>query len=239
MLFRAPLLQRSKDEGEKPFWISYADLMTAMMMLFLVVMAVSIIAITNPGPENSHAGEVKKLCIEIKREAEKIEGVTVDCDNQRRVDFGPQALFQNNEYALSAETKRKLREFVPIIHSVVNKDTSRHLLKEVIVEGYASQTGSYLHNLQLSMRRAESVLCTLFETPQTDEKPLSDDEKTMIRDLFLVGGYSFNNGEGKSDVQMRRVEFKLEFLGYGEKPLGAGHAITPDFGKCQEFGIQL
>lgn len=25
---------RSRDEGEKPFWISFADLMTAMMILF-------------------------------------------------------------------------------------------------------------------------------------------------------------------------------------------------------------
>jgi flagellar motor protein MotB len=33
---------RSKDEGEKPFWISFADLMTALMTLFLVVMAVSL-----------------------------------------------------------------------------------------------------------------------------------------------------------------------------------------------------
>ncbi|HGW3093389.1 TPA: flagellar motor protein MotB, partial [Escherichia coli] len=29
--------QRRSDEAEKPFWISYADLMTAMMVLFLVV----------------------------------------------------------------------------------------------------------------------------------------------------------------------------------------------------------
>jgi len=239
MLFRHPPLARPKEEGEKPFWISYADLMTAMMMLFLVVMAVSIIAITNPGPENSHVDDVKKLCLEIKLEAEKIEGVTVDCDNQKRVDFGPQALFLNNDYGLSPETKRKLREFVPIIHAVVNQDTSKHLLKEVVIEGYASQTGSYLHNLQLSMRRAESVLCTLFEPSQPDEKPLSDDEKSMIRDLFLVGGYSFNNGEGKSDVQMRRVEFKLEFLGYGENPIVPKPLTSPDFGKCQEFGINL
>ena len=29
------------DEAEKPFWISYSDLMTALMVLFLVVMAVA------------------------------------------------------------------------------------------------------------------------------------------------------------------------------------------------------
>ena len=29
------LKRRSKGEAEKPFWISYADLMTALMVLFL------------------------------------------------------------------------------------------------------------------------------------------------------------------------------------------------------------
>ena len=36
----------SKEEAEKPFWISYADLMTALMVLFLVVMSVALLAVT-------------------------------------------------------------------------------------------------------------------------------------------------------------------------------------------------
>jgi Mn2+/Fe2+ NRAMP family transporter len=44
----APIVvkRRSKDEAEKPFWISYADLMTALMVLFLVVMSVALLAVT-------------------------------------------------------------------------------------------------------------------------------------------------------------------------------------------------
>ena len=38
--------QRHREEGEKPFWISYADLMTAMMVLFLVVMVASLSSVT-------------------------------------------------------------------------------------------------------------------------------------------------------------------------------------------------
>ena len=38
---------RQKDEGEKPFWISFADLMTALMTLFLVVMAAAVWLTTN------------------------------------------------------------------------------------------------------------------------------------------------------------------------------------------------
>ena len=37
---------RSHDDGERPFWISYADLMTALMTLFLVVMVTSLTKIT-------------------------------------------------------------------------------------------------------------------------------------------------------------------------------------------------
>ncbi len=43
---RSPPIARNKDEGEKPFWISYADLMTALMILFLVVMVASLITVT-------------------------------------------------------------------------------------------------------------------------------------------------------------------------------------------------
>lgn len=34
------------EEGEKPFWISYSDLMTALMILFLVVMVSTLSAVT-------------------------------------------------------------------------------------------------------------------------------------------------------------------------------------------------
>ncbi len=38
--------KRHSDEAEKPFWISYADLMTAMMVLFFVVMVASLSSVT-------------------------------------------------------------------------------------------------------------------------------------------------------------------------------------------------
>ena len=37
---RVVVKRNGRDEAEKPFWISFADLMTALMVLFLVVMLV-------------------------------------------------------------------------------------------------------------------------------------------------------------------------------------------------------
>lgn len=42
----------NKSEGESPFWISFSDLMTALMTLFLVVMAVTLISIQKSIPES-------------------------------------------------------------------------------------------------------------------------------------------------------------------------------------------
>lgn len=231
MLSRLPCPAKPKEEGEKPFWISYADLMTAMMMLFLVVMTFSLVIITNPGPELEHLKKIQQLCDQIKVAAQGVQGVTVDCVNNR-IDFGTQAQFDNNDYKLSDTAKQSLRQFVPIVLDVARKDRGK-LLKRVVVEGYASPTGSYLLNLQLSMRRAETVLCSLFEAPKSSETSLLDDDKRMIRDLFLVGGYSFNNGQGKSEAEMRRVEFKLDFLGFGEQAGVAKSSSASNFGQCQ------
>ena len=40
---RIVLKRGGRDEAEKPFWISFADLMTALMVLFLVVMGVALL----------------------------------------------------------------------------------------------------------------------------------------------------------------------------------------------------
>jgi hypothetical protein len=84
------------------------------------------------------------------------------------------------------------------------------------VEGYTSKIGSYLFNLDLSLKRAHSVLCALFDNPVAGESPLTEEHRQHIRNLFLVGGYSFNSSK-ESDEESRRVELKLEFWGLDEK----------------------
>ena len=47
MIGRAVVPKRgNRSEAEKPFWISYADLMTALMVLFLVAMSVAMMTVT-------------------------------------------------------------------------------------------------------------------------------------------------------------------------------------------------
>lgn len=218
------LPRRDRDEGEKPFWISYADLMTALMMLFLVVMAVSLFAITSRG--DRHEKDITNCMQEFEAmaKAKLDENVTVDVAN-RRVSFGTRARFANKDYNLSQESAQRLRAFTPVVLRFADSACGRKLLKRVVVEGYTSKTGSYLFNLDLSLKRAHSVLCALFDDPAPGEQVLSDDQKLAVRKLFLVGGYSSNSGKGTDD-ESRRVELKLEFWGLDDKEKAP--AITPD-----------
>jgi hypothetical protein len=55
----------SRDEAEKPFWISFADMMTALMVLFLVVMGVALLAVTKTVNEQDKIKKQRQADIEL------------------------------------------------------------------------------------------------------------------------------------------------------------------------------
>ena len=226
---------RSRDEAEKPFWISYADLMTALMVLFLVVMSVALLAVTKTvtqqeRQEKQHREAIDKFLDEVERATEHFPGVRVD-RNRRVIDFQDRARFERNVYRLSPEQDRLLREFVPELLKVASSDLGKSILKRVVVEGFADQSGTYLYNLDLSLRRSQVVLCALFGPPQPEEVPLTDGQLAEIRDLFVVGGYSFNDARMTAEAS-RRVELRLELYAVGENRVSTVAAPAGNFGVC-------
>jgi flagellar motor protein MotB len=121
-----------------------------------------------------------------------------------------------------------LRQFVPEILTLANGDLGKRVLKRVVVEGYTDRTGTYLSNLNLSLQRSERVLCSMFAT--AGASLLVEDQKEDVRNLFLVGGYSFNDSK-ETDEESRRVEMRLEFLGVGEQR-AAVPVQSGNFGDC-------
>lgn len=135
----------------------------------------------------------------------------------RSVNFGEKARFGIRSYELPLDSAIRLREFAPEVLKLVSSDCGRKLFRRVVVEGYTSKDGTYLYNLDLSLKRAHSVVCALMEEPkQLEATSLTDDQKRQIRNLFMVGGYSSNALKG-TDEDSRRVELKLEFWTLGEK----------------------
>ncbi|MCL2790226.1 MAG: hypothetical protein FWD79_06230 [Desulfobulbus sp.] len=228
------LAKKRTDEEEKPFWISFADLMTALMVLFLVAMAVALLAVTKTASEReqkeaAHRQDIKQVMERFAEAAEKFEGIHVNVDEAKErcvIYFDKELLFSDNSCNLTKDQERELRVFVPEMLDRANRDAvGKRVIKRFVLEGYTDNNGSYLFNVNLSLLRSQRVLCALFATTGTEL--LSDEQKKEVRDLFLVGGYSFNAAKS-TEEESRRVEMRVEFLGIDEK--------RPEPPKSDKFG---
>ena len=212
---------RSKDEGEKPFWISFADLMTALMTLFLVVMAVSLMVVTKKineatQAEKERSSEVLDICTSIKDDPTlKNQLITVDC-KENRINFGEAGRFGYNDYRLNAEGIKTLSALVPVVLEAANSENGKKWFKQIVIEGFTDTDGSYLYNLNLSLRRSEWVMCSLLDPTFNQELSLTDAQKNQIKQLFLAGGVSFNAAKDSKEAS-RRVELRMQFYGLKEK----------------------
>jgi len=234
MFQRVSMGNRGRDDGEKPFWISFADLMTALMVLFLLVMSVALLAVTRTISEREQLeaerqAEIVKLLDRIDKAAKK-QGIRVD-RNRAVIDFGDRARFDSASNALSPEQEQLLRSFVPEVLAIARDKGGQRWLKRIVVEGFTDRRGSYLYNLNLSLQRSQRVLCALMARPQVGERPMDRRELEEIRRLFLVGGYSSNSAKASLDAS-RRIELRLEFFGVDEPAAAPVKAFEGEFGTC-------
>lgn len=232
---------RHKDEGEKPFWISYADLMTALMILFLVVMVASLLSVTQriaeaTQGEKNRSAEIASLCHRLELKAKSLnKTIVVDC-HQNRIHFGEAGRFAHNDYRLGGEGATALKAVVPLVLDAAESEEGRKWFKQVLIEGFTDTDGSYLYNLHLSLQRSEWVMCSLLDDRRATEMQLSTEQRKQVRELFLAGGVSFNNAKESKDAS-RRVELRMQFYGLKEKgnqtnqPVPVFHITKPE--TCQ------
>lgn len=251
----------SYDAGEgadKAFWISFADLMTALMVLFLMVMAVALLSITRtaasttatptttpsqivsapvadqPAPpktsdttDSTESEAIKQLMKQLAQAVDATPGVQLDA-RRHVIDFGDRARFPTGSHRLDADSAKLLRQFVPQLLAVTESELGRRWVSRVVVEGFADARGDYLFNLNLSLQRAQRVLCALLDAPD-DGSALNDQQRVNVSDIFAVGGFSFNDQRASLDAS-RRIELRIEF---GPRPAASAVVRSTGFGTCR------
>ena len=143
---KLPSRKRARDEAEKPFWISFADLMTALMVLFLISVTVALFAVTQKPDEVAkqqaqRERDIQALLSKISESAKEYPGIIV---RGHSIDFGPRANFETGKSALSAEQSATLRAFVPKVLSAVRNPLGQKWFKRILVDGFADQRGTYI-----------------------------------------------------------------------------------------------
>lgn len=235
MFPRVVVKRGRKAEGESPFWISFSDLMSALMVLFLLVMAVTLVSVTKDVTsveqrKIQREKDIQELMATISETSREFPEVKVD-ESTYRINLGDVVRFDSARSDIQPAGARFLRGYVPVLLKAQGSSLGQRWIRRIVVEGFTDQDGTYLYNLGLSLDRSRRVVCVLFAPPSAEETALTDAEKRQIRDLFLVGGYSFNSMKASKEAS-RRVELKVDFWALDEEKPASPDLDAKEFGQC-------
>lgn len=203
---------RRRDSSKINYWMSYADLMSAMLMVFVLLLTIVILDYREDLAEKQSQIEgltnIKNDIIAALTEEFRGSNVKIEVDSQTgAIRFPGNILYEYNSAEISASGAEFLKEFVPKYFSIILQEKFKNEISNIIIEGHADKDGEYLTNLVLSQNRAFSVVKNIYgkDFPDFPEK---EDSKTYITSngrSFTVPVFN-ENGEYNAD-KSRRVEF--------------------------------
>lgn len=135
-------------------------------------------------------------------------GASIDVDESSgSIRFSSNILFNQNEYKLKEGSKEELSSLLKkyIDTLLLNEDIKKHI-EQIIIEGHTNSDGSYLHNLELSQKRALEVMTFLYKN--------YPEKSSILREYVSASGRSFSsmvlNEDGTEDKNAsRRIEIKF------------------------------
>jgi len=218
---------------DSDFWPTFTDLLSTILLVVLVIFVAIILSI-NKKTEEAQA-KVKQSQMEIaeqeKQIAEKekqIEALTyiqkdivTDLDKEFKeknvpisinkdtgaIKFDDDLLFETGKDVILPKFKEELKKFIPIYIGTLYGKYNEHIA-EIVVEGHTDDVGEYMDNLDLSQRRAFSVVKFIL-SDEFGEFPYKD----QVTKNITANGRSESQLkiiDGQVDQEKsRRVEFKF------------------------------
>lgn len=207
------------DDG---YWIPLADLMTGMMLIFLLISIALILKMRHvtDSYQKVKSQIYSKLYSEFKNDLPKW-GASLSKDDLSIRFNEPSILFATGQSGLKPQFKDILAKFFPRYIKILSEGNYKEL-SEIRIEGYTSSMWSssvsadekYFLNMDLSQQRTRQVLEYIYNLPNTDNIP-KNMYKNFIKNYVTANGLSSShliyNKNGKENIKAsQRVEFKID-----------------------------
>ena len=208
------LRPKSADTEENIFWMTMTDLMTGLVLVFMVLffwayMQGNMNKLQEQVAQESVSKELQKTLSE--------QDIEATVESSGIVKIQDLELFEVGDYHLSQKGKSYLNKFAPAyLNSVFSNEFLKENVEKIVIQGHTdSQTfvgkfspdEQYMKNMDLSLKRAYEVANYMSNTPYNKENG------DKLRKMIIVEGASFSNPimvNGKEDfAKSRRVELKL------------------------------
>lgn len=127
------------------------------------------------------------------------------------ITFSSDVLFRYNSSTLTEDSKKTLKEIIPMYLGVLLQDNFKPYIAEIIIEGHTDTDGDYQSNMTLSYNRANAVarFC------MNPNNGLTEGQIEQLQKLMTVNGRSYSdpiyqmNSEEVDMESSRRVEIKF------------------------------
>ncbi len=206
-----------ENEPQNPFALSIGDLMAALLLIFILLLASTLLRLQDEFENKTQIAErytaikediYKELMIEFKDDLERWNA-QID-PNELIFRFRePDILFGINQYNIKPKFASILKEFFPRYISVLSKPEFKENIEEIRIEGHTDNSGSYFHNMELSQNRTRSVLTYVLENTLEQEH-----DKEWVKLNLTANGLSYSRPIADNKIELgrslnRRVEFRI------------------------------
>jgi outer membrane protein OmpA-like peptidoglycan-associated protein len=207
----------SSSSKEDDTWISAADMMAGLMMIFLFI---AIIYIQNISKYFDDVSDVRdEICTNLRNEfAADLErwDMTI-CEGGLLIRFQSDSNFDRASSSLSPDFEKLLDSFIPRLFGVIwqYKDS----VSELRIEGHTDSTvrswdsplTGYIYNTKLSQDRSRNVLSYALNQPSII---INNNYLSWAFSSITAHGMSSSDLISKDDVELyeksRRVEFRIK-----------------------------
>lgn len=216
-------LHKEDNEQNNIFWVTMTDLMTALVLVFIVLFFYTYVTSYY---EKIQGSLEQKKAAEALQSTLKEQNINVNVDSSGVVKISDLELFDVNSYELSENGKNYLSKFSPAyLNSIFSNDYLKENVEKIIIEGHTdsqtfagdfSEDEQYMKNMELSLKRAYEVANYMTNTPYNKSNG------SRLRKMIIVEGASFSSPvieDGKEDfAKSRRVELKVVLKSKSTKP---------------------
>lgn len=197
----------SERNEDVSFWMSIGDLMSGLVMVFILIMAYAFLSISS-----SDVSQKAVLTI-LEKEFKKAK-IKVDVDKKTgAIIIKDKILFDSDKVVLKQGGEQLLQAMVPILSKVIlaNPEVKKEIIS-VQIEGYAASRGfKPVRSMKISMERSLSVWKYILTMDNVYQKD------SFLRKLKVVGMGNMNASSTEDLQKDRKVVFYLEFRNLLEK----------------------
>ena len=203
--------RRKPQASENSFWISIGDVMSVLLLLFILMVSVAFLQI---GASNYTQ---KKIFEELRKELKEKQIIVEIDEASGSMQIQDEILFRRDDETLKHAGEIFLSNFFPVLRSVIQKvDAMEDEIVAIEIIGYTSERKGYYTSftskmMSLSLNRASNVWYYLWET-------WPDEETRAFLSKVKVSGYGNMKATSIEDLPRdRKVVFQIHFKGVLEK----------------------